>query len=863
MSVDVRRRPVRVSGDCEGLSEDSYEDSDLIKGSEGETDLNVSSECQPESEYETLDEGGEDESVSGDDLTAVDDDREDEDLSDSVIIELEREEGDGQESIPPKEKKLDDDEDRRNPQYIPKRGTFYEHDDRTAAEDTNEDAADKDGERGKDGQNEKKKVWKEHENRWSHDRYNEEEQLPKTKEELVAVYGYDIRNEDAPPRARRRRKYGRGPNKYTRNWEDEDAYGKSSAVILRGTGSNRRRGRGGRRGGSFGSNPHDSEKEFPPLGGVSSNKAEEFEDTNQSSNNSVYASRAAERRQERGGNKSQHRDAFPPLSPLDQTKADLHRNENFSRDDRCSGTGSTNAWRKDNNQNRVEIREDVQRPEQENWRTTFSSNTSSSGSNTTINSSTNISNRNIVQVDERRERAGEESRWKRGGRTFEKPLENDEEEEDSVWYGKNRPIQGKKSGVPLESQTFTSSGVPRGRGRGIRKSTGRQSVDFKSNTSRGQGNRRSGSYRSHSETRVSSHDEGSGSEGGSYPVNNHVINRTTDNITRDMGRVSLNDQQLSNGSKDYPRRASKTQPNYQNSERRQPVVPPRMQENAANKPKRYSSQRQKSLPETGGPSYTQPQGYYAPGYVPQPEELEGVGYVQQPVYAESPQQTTVVQPPTTPPLALIPPHAHAQGPAFAATFPSPPTFIPPPVSGPPPRILPPGATPYLAATPTAAPIINYVPTPTQGQFPPQAYPAFQGYTTVPTPQPPELYQPQGGITYYSPEEQMMARTTIAQKRPSTAIPIVPPPEREPRGRGRIREVSPTEVTPGANSNVVDVGTVEDPQPVTETVQEETPESKVEDSIQDTTPEVNEQEENDTHTQGTDIVNTVVEQEIQA
>lgn len=49
--------------------------------------------------------------------------------SDASVI-LEREEGDGQESIPPK--KVDDDEDKKNPQYIPKRGTFYEHDDRTA-----------------------------------------------------------------------------------------------------------------------------------------------------------------------------------------------------------------------------------------------------------------------------------------------------------------------------------------------------------------------------------------------------------------------------------------------------------------------------------------------------------------------------------------------------------------------------------------------------------------------------------------------------------------------------------------------------------------------------------------------------------
>lgn len=34
-----------------------------------------------------------------------------------------------------KNKKLDDDEDRRNPQYIPKKGTFYEHDDRTTLDE--------------------------------------------------------------------------------------------------------------------------------------------------------------------------------------------------------------------------------------------------------------------------------------------------------------------------------------------------------------------------------------------------------------------------------------------------------------------------------------------------------------------------------------------------------------------------------------------------------------------------------------------------------------------------------------------------------------------------------------------------------
>lgn len=45
-------------------------------------------------------------------------------------VGLERQSGDGEESV--LARKVDDDEDKKNPQYIPKRGTFYEHDDRTA-----------------------------------------------------------------------------------------------------------------------------------------------------------------------------------------------------------------------------------------------------------------------------------------------------------------------------------------------------------------------------------------------------------------------------------------------------------------------------------------------------------------------------------------------------------------------------------------------------------------------------------------------------------------------------------------------------------------------------------------------------------
>jgi len=56
--------------------------------------------------------------------------------------------------------------------------------------------------------------------------------MPKSREELLQVYGYDIRSEESPPKARRRRRYGRGPNKYTRSWEDEAAYGRPLAAFI-------------------------------------------------------------------------------------------------------------------------------------------------------------------------------------------------------------------------------------------------------------------------------------------------------------------------------------------------------------------------------------------------------------------------------------------------------------------------------------------------------------------------------------------------------------------------------------------------------------------------------------------------------
>lgn len=129
---------------------------------------------------------------------------------------------------------MDHDEDRRNPQYIPKRGAFYEHDDRVlSTEEKPEPVEEKPKVIEKKAEvqpvekrTKGKKLWSE-DAKWGHDMFNDDDQKPKAREELINAYGYDIRNEDGPPKARRRRKYGRGPNRYTRDWKDQDAYARA------------------------------------------------------------------------------------------------------------------------------------------------------------------------------------------------------------------------------------------------------------------------------------------------------------------------------------------------------------------------------------------------------------------------------------------------------------------------------------------------------------------------------------------------------------------------------------------------------------------------------------------------------------
>ncbi|XP_072212792.1 protein CASC3 isoform X2 [Excalfactoria chinensis] len=131
----------------------------------------------------------------------------------------ERQSGDGQESTEPVENKvgkkapkhLDDDEDRKNPAYIPRKGLFFEHDLRGQAQE--EEVRPKGRQR---------KLWKD-EDRWEHDKFREDEQAPKTRQELIALYGYDIRSAHNPDdiRPRRMRKPRFGSPHRDPNWSNE------------------------------------------------------------------------------------------------------------------------------------------------------------------------------------------------------------------------------------------------------------------------------------------------------------------------------------------------------------------------------------------------------------------------------------------------------------------------------------------------------------------------------------------------------------------------------------------------------------------------------------------------------------------
>ncbi|MGH0134013.1 UNVERIFIED_CONTAM: hypothetical protein FKN15_052602 [Acipenser sinensis] len=178
---------VRVKADREGESECEEQEEEEEEEEEGQVGgEQCSQEERPKQPAESV-------PVAGEEVTEAALSKEEKSEGKGKTLAGERQSGDGQSTESPESKpedepgkKLDDDEDRQNPAYIPRKGLFFEHDVRGAAQE--EDMRPK-------GRH--KKLWKD-EGRWVHDKFREDEQAPKSREELVSVYGYDIRHASGP-----------------------------------------------------------------------------------------------------------------------------------------------------------------------------------------------------------------------------------------------------------------------------------------------------------------------------------------------------------------------------------------------------------------------------------------------------------------------------------------------------------------------------------------------------------------------------------------------------------------------------------------------------------------------------------------
>ncbi|XP_041375050.1 uncharacterized protein LOC121387882 [Gigantopelta aegis] len=193
VTVDGKTSTVRRS-ECESEDEGVTPDGKTEPKTGTEESKTKDAADNEEEEEEESEEDSEEEETDEDDDDDDDDEEEGEEEYDVDVIieddaswvEEERQSGDGEEQKD-QQKELDDDEDRKNPAFIPRKGAFYEHDTRMGAQ-----------EKEMEEQGTKKMLWKEND-RWIHDRFQQDEQAPKSRDELIALYGYDIRAGDKPP----------------------------------------------------------------------------------------------------------------------------------------------------------------------------------------------------------------------------------------------------------------------------------------------------------------------------------------------------------------------------------------------------------------------------------------------------------------------------------------------------------------------------------------------------------------------------------------------------------------------------------------------------------------------------------------
>uniref|UniRef100_A0A182MRU4 XK-related protein n=1 Tax=Anopheles culicifacies TaxID=139723 RepID=A0A182MRU4_9DIPT len=806
-----------------------------------------------EEDYEEEESGGEEEEDEDDDegTDEEDDGTEEEDDEDDVIEVLERQSGDGQEQDADSRRKVDDDEDRSNPQYIPKKGTFYEHDDRTAEDDLNDSGLDGDGdqrskrnddglgdglgdshggggggpgsgggggggglgapgmyggerrgsEKGGSGVGAKgTKKWQASTDRWTHDRFDESEQAPKSQAELVFAYGYDIRSEDGPPKARRKRRYARGPNRYTRNWEDEDAYQKSSNA-----------------------EHHQRHKkvprpeEFPELAGANgkSGRATGRGRNGQKSGSSTTG--GPDQRRQSGATDAGRNKSSDVRRSAGQDRS-MGRSERVRSGDWSGGAGGGDRARE------PDRGADWDRSEYGGGGSLRYRNEDRGSRNNYHNKENKLSGpRNSKEKDYKVINSLQ----------FKNQARNKTMEGGSGGNGGGAPVTGPIPGSGPGSGL--SDGNPGGAPMMHSSSAGALSGSSNSNKMNNHGT-------------VQQHSGGSSTNAGG--VSNERIHHSESN--QQQGRMvnvvttsaSLGSVPSAGSQQHYGHHASSMGQMQQHSHQ-QPQQPTQklkqgyLEEDhskyavplyAGSSPMDRMQPNQPPPPAQGGPGGQNPPQvqyhqattlYYtaagaaggpspgdyvtqaAPGGQPQqqppqqPTQAPPQAQYAPPPYAtqgpppQPPQAAPYMQGPVPTPSAYLP----APQPANVSTVPQPPTGVPggappPPMNfvpalGPPPTApAPPGVSPGQYPGPAAyatgfqtgyAPAVGVVPQAVPGGPPPPSVVTGPG-----GPPPTALYQPSGGITYYAPQTQTQApRPLPTGRRPTAAIPILAPPERKP------------------------------------------------------------------------------------
>ncbi|XP_046542901.1 protein CASC3-like [Haliotis rubra] len=743
-STKTRASECESEGEGNGgdvLSENGSASEKKVK--EDEEDSEEESDSSEETDSDSDDD--DDDEEEDDDEEAYDDDVIIED--DGSWVEEERQSGDGEEQQEDG-KNLDDDEDRKNPAYIPRKGAFYEHDTRMHGGGETQQKEEEDDQRPK------KKLWKDEE-KWLHDRYRDDQQAPKSREELIAIYGYDIRAYDKPPDSAPKRGMGkRGGRRGQRRLGDFVPSQRMKTELDNRT--------------SYSDLANENDMRSPREYRTEIRTGPDYRNQD---NRSQYETRA----------KNYHNQSQDYRNQAPDGRSQDYRLEHRSQDYRNQDYGSRSSQ---------DYR--VSPEKSQDYRNQADSRSGYRGHSDYNNQyqSDYVQRNNMDNSRGRGRGRGGRGRGNRG-RYSDSP---------ETSFAPSRPRQS-TSPREFTNTTLKNPGQDADQDPQVERESDSSEIKEKSQSQDVIiSNKENVQTISVTITNTTTEKKSYSKDRRSKVVGRTRVQDTVVNaIDPNVGSMAIESPAKAPPEENNGRAAAQQSGSSKIADKQQ--FPPRLQNTAAkpdmaqqSRPKRYSSQRQRNIPDVNysdqvsvdsgtyynpaAPAYTPPMyrpeqsvaqpPQPSPPRLPQPQPQDTAGF-----------QTTILQPPMGFPLPVstaglpnVPPRLYAPGPAPAVTMTAPsaiiqPQFLGTGVPGVPQVVYgaPPGPYPMTVGFPSPPP-----PPPQQGAAAP-APPSNTGQ---------ELFR--GGTTYYAPELQQPSPNRSPQKRPKAAIPIVNPIEHKKNGR---------------------------------------------------------------------------------